>query len=394
MKRTKRVKKQKRASKLIYSSALFQVLKFIDLEHVSQYQIVCHRFYDKIIPQYFNKMPVKRITKFYRFVYSKKAVQTFDLNTLDWSNRIIENSGWNNLVDNCQVIQIESGRIFLIGGHFSPNTYSQKVSEYIPKLNTIEERGKLNLSRTNFALCSMLGLLIFAVGGQTYQDEKIIMNNQTEKYYIQDDEWDVMIPTLNTPKAGLALCKFQNQFLYAFGGDNGKSKNNIVADIEKLDLEFEDDAEYIKWEQLFIKKKELRPFAFGLATLIDDDRILILGGRQNIMASNRAYIYNVNDGHLSEFTTQMNQADYFMRNGPQVATLYCQTFFLGTNFIHCWSQEKRKWIVASEAYQNLTYTNVLPQTTQQQPNNVHQSPTTSINFYPQQDVVEELQDQY
>ena len=46
-------------------------------------------------------MSIKRITKFYRFVYSKKQVQIFDLHTLEWNSKVIANSGWNNLVDNC-----------------------------------------------------------------------------------------------------------------------------------------------------------------------------------------------------------------------------------------------------------------------------------------------------
>ena len=68
----------------------------------------------------------------------------------------------------------------------------------------------MNLARSCFAICSMLGALIFAVGGQIYEDDKVITDNQTEKYYIKEDEWDILVPTLNTPKVGIALCKFQN----------------------------------------------------------------------------------------------------------------------------------------------------------------------------------------
>ncbi len=81
------------------------------------------------------------------------------------------------------------------------------------------------------------------------------MSSKCEKYYIADDEWDILPANLNTPKQGVALCKFRNQYLYAFGGDNGRSKGNIVSDIERLDLLDEENA--TKWEQLFIKSKEL-----------------------------------------------------------------------------------------------------------------------------------------
>ncbi len=37
---------------------------------------------------------------------------------------------------------------------------------------------------------------------------KQVMSGVTEKYYIEDDEWDLLKPVLNKPKAGAALCKF------------------------------------------------------------------------------------------------------------------------------------------------------------------------------------------
>jgi hypothetical protein len=77
----------------------------------------------------------------------------------------------------------------------------------------------------------------------------------TEKYYIADDEWDLLTPTLNTPKQGVALCKFQNRYLYTFGGDSGRSCGgpNILSEIERLDLYFEE--ELTKWEFLYLKHK-------------------------------------------------------------------------------------------------------------------------------------------
>lgn len=83
---------------------------------------------------------------------------------------------------------------------------------------------------------------------------KYVPSGITEKYYITDDEWDVLLPTLNTPKAGVALCKFQKRYLYAFGGDTrATSGPNIVNDIERLDLLDEEVA--AKWDLLYIKLK-------------------------------------------------------------------------------------------------------------------------------------------
>jgi Kelch motif len=101
----------------------------------------------------------------------------------------------------------------------------------------------------------------------------------TEKYYITDDEWDVLPPLLNTPKSGIALTHFQNRYLYAFGGDSGRtSGQNILSDIERLDLYYEEDT--TRWEQLYIKHKQsVSPFAYGAAFRCGESSILIVGGK-------------------------------------------------------------------------------------------------------------------
>jgi hypothetical protein len=79
-------------------------------------------------------------------------------------------------------------------------------------------RASFNHARTNFALCTLLGHLIYMVGGMEcvqgmhykpetvktssgeessdsdtdYSYTKFQMSKCTEKYYIEDDEWDVM----------------------------------------------------------------------------------------------------------------------------------------------------------------------------------------------------------
>ena len=153
---------------------------------------------------------VRKIDKFYRFVYAKKKVQIFDLYTLDWTSKQLSTMDGSHhlLIDNCQVIQTEKCRVFLIGGHLSLGVYSTKVSEYLPSENRLVERTQFNIARTSFSLCSLMGYVIYMVGGQIYEDDKYRMCNQTEKYYIEDNEWDILPPVLNQPKCGVALCKF------------------------------------------------------------------------------------------------------------------------------------------------------------------------------------------
>jgi hypothetical protein len=89
--------------------------------------------------------------------------------------------------------------------------------------------------------------------------------------------------------------------LYAFGGDKGSTKGNIVSDIERLDL-YEEE-EVTKWDLIYIKQKEVTsPFAYAIALPIDDARILIVGGRQNLVASGKTYVYNGEEDSLKPFS--------------------------------------------------------------------------------------------
>ena len=53
-----------------------------------------------------------------------------------------------------------------------------------------------------------MGCLIYLVGGAYLNDHKLVMSKKTEKYYVDDNEWDLLMPELNTGKQGVALCKF------------------------------------------------------------------------------------------------------------------------------------------------------------------------------------------
>ena len=50
MKRSKRSEKIRRSLKLFDSSAFFNVLNFIEVEKVIEYQIISKKFYNKVIP--------------------------------------------------------------------------------------------------------------------------------------------------------------------------------------------------------------------------------------------------------------------------------------------------------------------------------------------------------
>ena len=78
------------------------VLKFIEYSAAFSYQIINKRFYNLIMPRYINMAKISRIDRFFRFVYTKKKVQIFDLYRLDWTSKTIsKHNGAHLLIDNC-----------------------------------------------------------------------------------------------------------------------------------------------------------------------------------------------------------------------------------------------------------------------------------------------------
>ena len=61
----------------------------------------------------------------------------------------------------------------------------------------------------------------------------------------------------------------------------------------------------------------MKPFAFGQALLISDEKIMILGGKSNLVTHNRVYVYDLEKDKLKPFKHQLIDSDYFTRTGSQ-----------------------------------------------------------------------------
>ena len=60
--------------------------------------------------------------------------------------------------------------------------------EYIPKTNKFKERASFNVARYNFSLCTLIGHLIYMVGGQQSVEEQYFKRDYDSDSNEEEDE--------------------------------------------------------------------------------------------------------------------------------------------------------------------------------------------------------------
>ena len=103
------------------------------------------------------------------------------------------------------------GEIYLTGGLLKPN-YLQTTFFYEQSLNEFKRKSDMQVPRADHSLVYMGGY-IYAVGSFVHNK----CNQSCERYDVQQNIW-MSIASLKFGRAGVALCGFDNQFIYAFGG--------------------------------------------------------------------------------------------------------------------------------------------------------------------------------
>ena len=78
--------------------------------------------------------------------------------------------------------------MFLVGGHFTQSTHLTRVLEYDHKTKSFTELASFNRARTNFSLCSILGHLIYMVGGQEFVKEEFFKRDYEQDEEEEDDQ--------------------------------------------------------------------------------------------------------------------------------------------------------------------------------------------------------------
>jgi len=84
----------------------------------------------------------------------------------------------------------------------------------------------MNIGKVHFGFAESMNDLI-TVGG--FQNGNYI--KEVERYKFSTKKWEKM-KELRTGRSGVGLCNYKNEFLYCFGGYNGK----YLSTIERLDI--------------------------------------------------------------------------------------------------------------------------------------------------------------
>ena len=148
--------------------------------------------------------------KIHRFQWKSRQIHTYNLINGEIETLMI-NSGFNIPLFS-RSIAIENGDIYLTGGQYKPY-YLKACFLFDEGSNTLEKRADMILPRGDHSLIYLAGC-IYAIGSYT--------NNKTcERYSVMKNRWTMIAP-MNVGRAGAGLCSFDNKYIYAFGGRNGK----------------------------------------------------------------------------------------------------------------------------------------------------------------------------
>ena len=126
-----------------------------------------------------------------------------------------------NMITNFEVplfsrsIAIESGDIYLTGGQLKNiKEYLNMTFKFDQGANTFFRKADMTWTRGDHALAYSCGF-IYAVGACMHNR----CFNMCEKYDVVRDKW-VPIAPMAYPRGGAALCVFDNEHIFVFGGKN------------------------------------------------------------------------------------------------------------------------------------------------------------------------------
>ena len=277
--------------------------------------------------------------KIHRFQWKSRQIHTYNLVNGEIETVLI-NAGFNIPLFS-RSIAIENGDIYLTGGQYKPY-YLRTTFFFDEGSNTLEKKADMTLPRGDHSLIYIAGY-IYAIGSYT--------NNKTcERYNVQKNKW-APISSLNIGRAGAGLCTFDNEYIYAFGGRNGKRTilNAIECYSIKNDL----------WRKIeYASKDSWIPCYMGLAHQITENEIMIFGGKsaKTQLVSRESYIYDTSTGEFRDGPPLRNPSsfmnsvccyeDYLYVFGNDVYihrfSLIDQTWSI--NDKHNYESEAQKWL--------------------------------------------------
>jgi hypothetical protein len=231
--------------------------------------------------------------KIHRFQWKSRQIHTYNLVNGEVETVLI-NAGFNIPLFS-RSIAIENGDIYLTGGQYKPY-YLRTTFFFDEGSNTLEKKADMTLARGDHSLIYLAGY-IYAIGSY--------MNNKTcERYNVLKNKW-APISSMNIGRAGSGLCTFDNAYIYAFGGRNGK--RTILNAIECYSIEND------IWRKIeYATKDNWIPCYMGLAHQVTENEIMIFGGKsaKTQLVSRESYIYDIETGEFKDGPPLRNPSSF------------------------------------------------------------------------------------
>lgn len=197
----------------------------------------------------------------------------------------------------CTVTQVSS-QVFVSGGYevaylFGDyDTMTDKVSEYIPKTDTLMVMKAMAHRRCEHRTETLSPTAFMAVGG--FDGEKPIPH--CEEFSIKDNRW-TSLPSLNYPRHCFATALLNSRYVYAIGGEEAKEAIEVFDIIEKA-----------AWRSVQLLSEDALVRKSIAAFPISAGEILIL-------SASRSLVYSPGKGGLEESGLQLEKECYEL-NSP------------------------------------------------------------------------------
>ena len=145
--------------------------------------------------------------------------------------------------------------------------YLQTTFQFNQVQDTFTRKADMIWQRADHGLCLLNGH-IYAVGSFVHGQSDMTC----ERFDPLTNQWS-MLENLNIGRAGPALCSFDNKYLYAFGGRDGRQ--NVIPEIEIYSVEFD------RWEIMppCHNQSFFTPGYMSLALQISETEIFVFGGK-------------------------------------------------------------------------------------------------------------------
>ena len=197
----------------------------------------------------------------------------------------------NQTVQNPAIAQAKNS-VYLVGGNLGKWNSDHLSTNYlfplVGGLSSLIPKASMNTCRAWHGIIAFNNQYLYVVGGYNNTDGTL---NSCEKYSIEKDKW-LKVSPLRKKRWGLSVTLYNNRFIYAFFGVDGRALSTYVESFDCLDEESE-------WNLLSISDKTSSYARRCHASFQSSNtEILIFGGDSGQQLVAKCLGYNVRKGEM------------------------------------------------------------------------------------------------